>query len=95
MIKYPLKRRLICSHKYSVIFSPLLCCKALRILREHLLKVSKHSSPITALCCNKTVFTVSFPELMRRHGLLTLSEQMKHLSCSEICSFVTEDHGNL
>jgi len=82
-IKCLLKKSLICLHEYSAITSPCLSCKALRILKERLLKVSKHSSRVTVLCCNKIVFTVSAPELMRLNGLLTLYAEMKHLSCSE------------
>lgn len=63
--------------------TPLLLYKTHRILREHLLKVSKHSSPVTALHCNKIVFTVLVIELMRLNGLLTLFEETKLLSCSE------------
>lgn len=47
------------------------------------IKVSKHSSQLTALCCNKTVFTVSVPELMRLNGWRSLSAETKQISCSE------------
>lgn len=69
-IRSPPWRRLICLHEYSAVTSPRFSDKAIRILRERLLKVSKHTAPVTALCCNKTVFTVSGPELMRLNGWL-------------------------
>lgn len=77
------RRRLICLHEYSTVTSPCFSYKALRILRERLLKVSKHTSPVTVLRCNKTVFTVSVPELMTLNGWLSLSAEMKQISCSE------------
>lgn len=53
--------------------------------------MSKHTAPVTSLCCNKTVFTVSGPELMRLNDWLSLSAEMKQISCSEnLQSFVTE-----
>lgn len=75
----PQKRRLICLREYSAITSLQPSYKALRILKEHLLKVSKHSSPVTDLICNKIVFTVSVPELMRLNGWLSLYVEMKQI----------------
>lgn len=75
----PRKRRLICLREYSAITSLQPSYKALRILKEHLLKVSKHSSPVTDLLCNKIVFTVSVPELMRLNGWLSLYVEMKQI----------------
>ena len=75
------RRRVICLHEYST--SLCFCCKALRVLGERWLKVSKHSSRVPARRCNKTVFTVSVPELMRLNGELSLSVETRRISCSE------------
>lgn len=81
-IRSPQSSRLICLHEYSTVTSPCFSYKALGILRERLLKASKHTSRVTALCRNKTVFTESDPELMRLNGWLTSSAEEKKMNRS-------------
>lgn len=87
-ISSPPRRRLICLHEYSTVTSPRFSYKALRILREGLLKVSKQPSRVTSPRYNKTVFTVSAAELMRLNGWLSSSAEMRRIS-RKLQSFVT------
>lgn len=76
--------------EYSAVTSPWFSRKALKILRERLLKASKHSSTVTFLCSNKTVFTVLVPELKRLNDRLSSCVEMKQISCTGRLQQITE-----
>lgn len=68
--------------EYSAVTSRRFSHKAIRILRERLLKASKHGSPISARRCNKNhVYCISLRinETKRLAGVS--SGEMKQLSC--------------